>query len=459
MSTGIATSRVSSVKVFLNVAPVDFETVLVSAAAVDGQKNLVLHVFRELSSHGVEVDGAESSGSEARLKQDQLFNTAEQCYAEIRERLGEKCEVNFLGSTQEKLGSQNYRYVASASSADSSSANSSASQRRCVYIKNESAPEEMRMAQAACEARAKELGGGQTLQNYQRLDYAELPWDLLLAKDYTSDADAHKVALAKKSLRRFYDLFDPQVRKLVEEIDRKKKLLLHVCCGPDAAGVVKQLKQEFDLTCFWYDPNIQPKQEHDKRLEAFVKVMELENVPYYVGDYDYENFYENIRGLESTPEQGAKCSKCYDMRLDRAAAVAKDQDFDLYATTLAISPHKVQKKLIAFGELNEKRYGVPYFHRNFMQDEGFKDSVNYTREHDIYRQDYCGCFYSLPEGGAAARWLGEQIGFADLKKPTGDAQKVEIDPALFHEYEARVEAPRAQGDIQDSAQNGAQESK
>lgn len=174
--------------------------------------------------------------------------------------------------------------------------------------------------------------------------------------------------------------------------------------------MINQLKRDYEVLCFWYDPNIQPLEEHDKRLEAFKQVAAIENVPYIVGEYDVENFLERIKGLEHTPEQGAKCSQCYDMRLERAAIEAKDQHCDLYATTLAISPHKVQQKLIAFGAVNQKRYGIPYFHKNFMKDEGFKKSVEYTTAYDIYRQDYCGCLYSLHEGGPIARAKAIELG-------------------------------------------------
>jgi epoxyqueuosine reductase len=228
-------------------------------------------------------------------------------------------------------------------------------------------------------------------------------------------------------------------QRLWEKSRQRQKLLLHVCCGPDAAGVVRQLKSEFELSCFWYDPNIQPKQEYDKRLAAFVKVMELEGIPYTVGDYDVDAFLNKIKGLEHTPEQGAKCSKCYDMRLERSALEAQRGNFDLYATTLAISPHKVQQKLVAFGELNEKRYEVPYFHRNFMKDDGFSDSVEYTRAHGIFRQDYCGCWFSLYEGGSAAKWLAQSLGLG----PESRVAPAALSDESFQNYESRLEA---QGD-------------
>jgi epoxyqueuosine reductase len=235
-------------------------------------------------------------------------------------------------------------------------------------------------------------------------EFPEFPWDKM-----DSD-DAVIAALKMPHLLPLFNHKDARIKKLLEKAHEKPKLLLHVCCGPDAAGVIGQLKRDFEVTCFWYDPNIQPREEYDLRLDAFKKVAEIENVPYIEGEYDVNYFLERIRGFENSPETGAKCSICYDLRLDRSAHEAKKLGFDTYATTLAISPHKVQEKLIKFGELNQKRYGVPYYHKNFMKDEGFKKSVEYTRDYNIYRQDYCGCWFSLHEGGPRARATAKAMG-------------------------------------------------
>ncbi len=232
-----------------------------------------------------------------------------------------------------------------------------------------------------------------------------IPWN-------QENAQAHREALSKNSLRKFYNLENLEISPIVSELDRKKKLLLHVCCGPDAAGVVEQLKDEFELTCFWYDPNIQPKEEYDLRLNAFLKVTEILNVKAIVGEYDVTNFLDKISGLEASPEQGAKCTICYDMRLERSAIEAKKLNCDLFSTTLAISPHKVQLKLKQLGENLAKKYEVPYLARNFMKEDGFKDSVEFTLEHNIYRQDYCGCWFSLHEGGALARKTADALGLS-----------------------------------------------
>ncbi len=201
---------------------------------------------------------------------------------------------------------------------------------------------------------------------------------------------------------------------------KKPRLLLHVCCGPDAAGVISQLKKDYDLHCFWYDPNIQPYEEYQLRLQAFQKVASIEQVSYTVGEYDVERFLKTIEGLEYSAEKGAKCTLCYDLRLERAAFEAANHGFDTYTTTLAISPHKVQEKLRNFGALYEKKYRVPYLARNFLKHEGFKDSVQYTREHGIYRQDYCGCYYSLWEGGLIAQQQAQNWGFLPPERITQD---------------------------------------
>ncbi|MBP7844865.1 MAG: epoxyqueuosine reductase QueH [Proteobacteria bacterium] len=210
----------------------------------------------------------------------------------------------------------------------------------------------------------------------------------------------------------------------------KAKMLVHVCCGPDVAGVIQQLKNDYELLCFWYDPNIQPKEEHDRRLDAFIKVADTEKVPYLIGEYDVDNFLEKIQGLEATPEQGAKCSLCYDMRLERAALEAKKQNCDLYTSSLAISPHKVQEKLVNFGKLFEKRYGVKYFARNFMKQEGFKNSVQYSKDYNIYRQDYCGCWFSLHEGGKKAKALAKTWGLEKSQLDTKNYQLPDINVSM-----------------------------
>ncbi|MBS1982700.1 MAG: epoxyqueuosine reductase QueH [Bdellovibrionales bacterium] len=307
-------------------------------------------------------------------------------------------------------------------------------QLRALVVAPHSVPADLAQAQRLATAHAAQR---------RALLHTELPHFPLTQADLT----LHQTTLKKYGdLGGLYDVTHPELAPTWHEITRRKKLLLHVCCGPDAGGVIAQLKRDFDVVGFWYDPNIQPKDEHDKRQAAFEQVAQIEGIPAVIGEYDVEHFLHSIRSLEHTPEQGAKCSKCYDLRLERAAVEAQRQGCDLYTTTLAISPHKVQEKLRAFGELNERKYGIPYLARNFMKDDGFKDSLSYSREHGVYRQDYCGCWFSLFEGGPQARKTAAELGLtqSQLEQNSGAPQKSYDNAALEKSY-AALKARTEQG--------------
>lgn len=189
-------------------------------------------------------------------------------------------------------------------------------------------------------------------------------------------------------------------------IEKKEKLLLHVCCGPDASIPIIDLKKKYNLTCFWYDPNIQPKKEYDKRIKAFKKVCEIEDVEFIIWEYDVGNFFKKIEGLESTPERGDKCTECYDMRLERSALEARKLGIKYWTSTLNISPHKDLDKMFSLWDKwsiqetvdpNSKesfKEKLEFFKIAFRKNKGFERSVEYTKKHDIYRQNYCGCIYS-----------------------------------------------------------------
>ena len=180
---------------------------------------------------------------------------------------------------------------------------------------------------------------------------------------------------------------------------KKPKILVHVCCGPDVTMPILQLRDEYDVICFWYDPNIQPKSEYDKRYEAFVRVCEIENIPYIKWAYDVGNFFTRIKWVEHTPERGEKCTYWYDMRMMVSAKLAKRLKIPYYTSSLNTSPKKDLEKLFKMGHLYAEKYGVEFLDIPFRKRGGFEKSVEYTREHDIYRQNYCGCIYSIREGG------------------------------------------------------------
>ena len=179
----------------------------------------------------------------------------------------------------------------------------------------------------------------------------------------------------------------------------KPRILVHVCCGPDVTMPILALRDEYEVICFWYDPNIQPRSEYDKRYEAFVKVCEIEGIPYIKWAYDVGNFFTRIKWVEHTPERGEKCTYCYDMRMMVSAKLAARLKIPIYTSSLNTSPKKDLEKLFRMGHKYAEKYGIEFLDIPFRKKWGFEKSVEYTKEHDIYRQNYCGCIYSIREGG------------------------------------------------------------
>lgn len=177
-------------------------------------------------------------------------------------------------------------------------------------------------------------------------------------------------------------------------LDFKPKLLIHICCWPDATVPIIDLKDKYNITCFWYDPNIQPKKEHDKRLEAFIKVCKLEKIKYIVWEYDVPNFMKSIFWLENTPERGEKCTACYDMRLKRSAIKAVELWISNWTTSLNISPHKCLNSIYKIWKKLDNIYKLNFLEIDFKKKNWFNRSVEYCKENNIYRQNYCWCIYS-----------------------------------------------------------------
>lgn len=191
------------------------------------------------------------------------------------------------------------------------------------------------------------------------------------------------------------------VKKISEQ---KPKLLLHICCWPDASVPIMDLKKEYEVICFWYDPNIQPKKEYNKRLKALKKVCEIEWVEWIEWEYDVANFFHEIKWLEHTPERGEKCVKCYDMRLKRTALEAEKLWIKHWTSTLLTSPHKDIQKMFELGDKYSLGKKLEFLKIAFRKNNGFLRSVEYCKTHDIYRQNYCGCIYSDTFDGKNFSW-------------------------------------------------------
>lgn len=198
--------------------------------------------------------------------------------------------------------------------------------------------------------------------------------------------------------------FQKELDKLIDRFTEEgvtPSLLLHSCCAPCSSYVLEYLSQFFKITIFYYNPNITNQEEYDKRTEEqqrLISQMPVKNhINYIQGIYEPERFYQIAKGLEQVPEGGERCFKCYELRLEETAKLAKEMGFDFFTTTLSISPLKNATKLNEIGDKLSEKYNVPYLFSDFKKKNGYKRSTELSKEYGLYRQDYCGCIYSKVE--------------------------------------------------------------
>lgn len=191
---------------------------------------------------------------------------------------------------------------------------------------------------------------------------------------------------------------DKTLEKLTKE-ERVPKLLLHSCCAPCSSYVLEYLSQYFEITVFYYNPNIYPESEYTKRIWEQQKLIEelpaKHPISFMAGPYDKERFYEMASGLEHVKEGGARCMKCYELRLREAARIAKNAGVDYFTTTLSISPLKKAERLNEIGQRLGEEYEVEYLLSDFKKKNGYKRSIELSKIYGLYRQDYCGCEFSM----------------------------------------------------------------
>jgi len=174
-------------------------------------------------------------------------------------------------------------------------------------------------------------------------------------------------------------------------------LLLHICCGPCATAVVERLRDEYDITCFFFNPNIHPEEEYMRRLEAAREVSRRLECDLIEGEYEPSLFMNAVRGLEHEPENGARCSVCFRQRLSETARVASERGFDMIASTLTIGPMKKASVIDPIGAEEASRFDVAFLEGDWKKKDGFKRSCELSKEYDLYRQHYCGCIFSMRE--------------------------------------------------------------
>ena len=186
--------------------------------------------------------------------------------------------------------------------------------------------------------------------------------------------------------------------ELVKKLDVRPRLLLHSCCAPCSSYVIEYLSNYFDITIFYYNPNISPIEEYLKRKDEQIRLI---NTISTIGkldiiDCDYDNnlYEEAIKGLEFEPERGKRCTVCFNLRLDKTANKAKELNYDYFATTLTVSPYKNSNLINDIGMEIQNKYNVKYLMSDFKKKNGYKRSIELSKKYNLYRQNFCGCKYS-----------------------------------------------------------------
>ena len=189
--------------------------------------------------------------------------------------------------------------------------------------------------------------------------------------------------------------------EIISNLNDTPKLLLHSCCAPCSSYVISYLSDYFNINIFYYNPNIAPSEEYNKRKEEQIRLINTMKTKHKVTfldcDYDNDIYESKIKGLENEPEGGKRCYECFLLRLEKTAQVAKENNFDYFSTTLSVSPYKNSKVLNEIGILLQDKYNINWLYSDFKKKDGYKKSILLSQEYNLYRQNYCGCIYSKKE--------------------------------------------------------------
>ncbi len=189
-----------------------------------------------------------------------------------------------------------------------------------------------------------------------------------------------------------------ETERIIKSLDHVPSLLLHACCAPCSSYVLEYLTEFFNVTVYFYNPNITEDSEYEKRKNELMRLIKEKPFRYPVkmidGDYSPEVFFNMSKGFEDCLEGGERCFLCYEQRMRSTAQLAKDHNYEYFCTTLSVSPHKNAAKLNEIGASLSDEFGVPYLFSDFKKRGGYKRSIELSKQYGLYRQNYCGCIYS-----------------------------------------------------------------
>lgn len=188
--------------------------------------------------------------------------------------------------------------------------------------------------------------------------------------------------------------YDIEMQKIIASLDYKPTLLLHSCCGPCSSACIERLKDYFKITVIYYNPNIEPLSEYEHRKSEQMRLLKELDIAFLDCDYDNGVFRNLTKNLSLEPEGGKRCAVCFGIRLKHTAVVAKENNFDYFGTTLTVSPHKNSQLINKIGEKIGEKIGIKFLYSDFKKKDGYKRSIELSKEYNLYRQNYCGCLYS-----------------------------------------------------------------
>lgn len=192
--------------------------------------------------------------------------------------------------------------------------------------------------------------------------------------------------------------YNLEMKKQLNDIEEGSQLLLHACCAPCSSAVLEQLGNFFQITILYYNPNISTEDEYNKRLIEIKKFIKVFKTKYPIklleGRYSPKEFFDIAKGLEKEKERGIRCYKCYTLRLEETAKIAEKERIKYFTTTLSISPYKNSNWINEIGKSLENDYNSTFIYSDFKKNNGYKRSIELSKQYNLYRQDYCGCIYS-----------------------------------------------------------------
>ena len=203
-------------------------------------------------------------------------------------------------------------------------------------------------------------------------------------------------------LRQCEDKIESEAVEMETPKAEKRRILLHSCCGPCSTACVERLMSDYRITVFYYNPNVTDREEYEKRRDNQIKFLnalnadlpEEDRVVFIEGEYFPEDFYGVTEGLEDCPEGGERCTECFKLRLERTAKAAVALGYDIFGTTLTVSPHKNYQLISMIGRTLAEVFGLECLDMDFKKKAGYQRSIELSRKYELYRQNYCGCSFS-----------------------------------------------------------------